>query len=306
MINFGNKLYKNMPIEVFEEFNIDKLNSLLCIGDAKIKNTSAIKYDIFKVNNIDVLIVYKDIKLFKNKFIRLLHTPIAKNRNIDLENKILKLLSQDERIGELVTTREDLEEHNLHIKYNQDIWATDFYDILDDNLIYSVNRGKYKSKIKYTKYKDEITFREATKDDYLDIINLMEEWKDYKEKEGTLYNKSTFNNIKKNFELFLSRPFYTYVITYKDMIVSFEILYEQGNILFQLVNQAYREVNEFINKDIIDYVHKWNHKLTIDTFYSKYKIINYEYASNPKGGLYNFKNNLYQCKSPLYKLKFKR
>lgn len=305
--NAGTPL-KDASNDLFLKYNIKDIHSLISIGDATIKNTTQVMYMELNFNSTPVLIIYKYVKIIKNQFVRLLHFPITKDGDVTLENKVLKFLSKQDVVQEIVTSDEDLIHHNFAIKDNFDLYATDFYDILDNDLVYKVNRGKYKSKIKYTKYKDSIDFRHATTDDYTDIMILMNTWKTYKDDTDKLFNKKTFNTIEKHFETLLLPPFYTYVITFNGNIVAFEVLYEQGDILYQLVNQAYREINDVATKDVIDYVHKWNHKLTIDTFINlnRFKIINYEYASDPNGGLFNFKNNMYAYKTPLYRLKFKK
>ena len=282
------------------------LSSLLCIGDARIKNTNEVMYLTISINNTPTTLIYKKVSLYKNQYIRLLHFPITTPRNPQLECKILSLLIQQcKNINEILTTMQDFEEHGYDItKLKSKIWATDFYDILP---IYK--NGQHKSKIKYTKYQDLIDMRAATQDDYFDILNILTLWEKNKQDNDTLYNKKTFNTIKNKFPLLLEKPFTTYVTTFKDIIVSYQILYEQGDVTFQLVNQAYKTpikgLDEY-SKDIISYVHKWQHYLTLQLLNDKCKIINYEYASNRKGGLYNFKNNLYQNKEPLYQVKFNR
>ena len=303
MIDFnkGNK-FKNIKQEELPKVDI---SSLLCIGDARIKNTNDVMYLNILINNTPTFIIYKKVSLYKNQYIRLLHFPITTPRNPQLECKILMALRQQyPQIQEILTTMQDFEEHNVDItRFKCKIWATDFYDPLPQQ-----KNGKHKSKIKYTKYQDLINMRLAQEQDYLDIMNILTLWEQDKKINDTLYNKKTFNSIKNNFPLFLQDPFKVYVTTFKDTIVSYQILYSQGDILFQLVNQAYKRdipTLEEYSKDIIAYVHKWQHYLTLLEFNDQYARINYEYASNQKGGLYNFKNNLYQCKEELIQLKFK-
>ena len=310
-IDFNNGLsFKDAPDSLLTDFNINEPNSLLCRGDAKIKNTNQVMYLLLNINDHEVLLIYKYVKIIKNQFIRLLHFPITKPHNVGLEVQLLKLLSKHPQIQEILTTKTDLEYHNFPIRDNYDLWATDFYDILDESHA-KVNRGKHKSKVKYTKYKDRIQFRKATEDDYLDIMNILHEWKQFKIDDDTLFNKKTFHTVEKKFSELLYPPFATYITLFDGVIVAFEVVHDEGDTLFQLVNQAYRKpdqlpFDEIIAKDIIAYVHKWNHLLTINELHDKYKIINYEYASDPNGGLFNFKRNLYTYEVPLYRLKFKK
>ena len=249
----------------------------------------------------------------KVQFVRLLHTPITKPRNIELENKILRMLSKHPQVQEIVTSEDDLIEHNISIPTTPDLYATDFYDPLDEELLNKVTKGKRRSKIKYTKYKDRINFRKANQDDYLDIINLMQAWMKNKSDNNDLFNKKTFNTVEKKFSMLLQDPFSVYVTTFDDEIIAFEVFAKEGDKVVQLVNQAFPsseclQWDEVINKEIYDYCLKWHHMLTIQEFikYSSIRTIEYEYASKFGGGLWNFKNMMYSKQRRIIRMKFKK
>ena len=314
MIDFNNgyKL-KEANTDFYEDWGMTNKHSLLFISDAKIKNTSQVMYLTFKVQDHDVLILYKYVKLMKVQFVRLLYSPITKPRNIELENKILKMLSKHPQVQEIVTSEDDYIEHKIPIPSQPDLYATDFYDPLDEELLNKVTKGKRRSKIKYTKYKDRINFRKANQDDYLDIINLMQAWMKNKSDNNDLFNKKTFNTVEKKFSMLLQDPFSVYVTTFDDEIIAFEVFAKEGDKVVQLVNQAYPspeclQWGEVINKEIYDYCLKWHHMLTIQEFIKdpSIRLIHYEYSSKIGGGLWNFKNMMYSNKVHLIRMKFRK
>ena len=314
MIDFNNgyKL-KEANTDFYEDWGMTNKHSLLFISDAKIKNTSQVMYLTFKAQDHDVLILYKYVKLMKVQFVRLLHSPITKPRNIELENKILKMLSKHPQVQEIVTSEDDYIEHKISIPSQPDIYADDFFDLLDEELITKVTKGKRRSKIKYTKYKDRINFRKANQDDYLDIINLMQAWMKNKSDNNDLFNKKTFNTVEKKFSMLLQDPFSVYVTTFDDEIIAFEVFAKEGDKVVQLVNQAYPSAeclqwSEVINKEIYEYCLKWHHMLTIQEFIKdpSIRLIHYEYSSKIGGGLWNFKNMMYSNKVHLIRMKFRK
>jgi len=314
MIDFNNgyKL-KEANTDFYEDWGMTNKHSLLFISDAKIKNTSQVMYLTFKVQDHDVLILYKYVKLMKVQFVRLLCTPITKPRNIELENKILRMLSKHPQVQEIVTSEDDYIEHKISIPSQPDLYAIDHYDILNNDLIAKVTKGKRRSKIKYTKYKDRIGFRKANQDDYLDIINLMQAWMKNKSDNNDLFNKKTFNTVEKKFPMLLQDPFSVYVTTFDNEIIAFEVFAKEGDKVVQLVNQAFPsseclQWGEVINKEIYDYCLKWHHMLTIQEFIKdpSIRLIHYEYASKIGGGLHNFKMMMYSQHIRLIRMKFRK
>ena len=314
MIDF-NKGYKlkNENTDFYESWGMTNEHSLLFISDAKIKNTSQVMYLNFRTQGHEVLVLYKYVKLMKVQFVRLLHTPITKPRNIELENKILRMLSKHPQVQEIVTSEDDYLGHKIAIPSQPDLYATDFYDPLDEELLNKVTKGKRRSKIKYTKYKDRINFRKANQDDYLDIINLMQAWMKNKSDNNDLFNKKTFNTVEKKFSMLLQDPFSVYVTTFDDEIIAFEVFAKEGDKVVQLVNQAFPsseclQWGEVINKEIYDYCLKWHHMLTIQEFIKdpSIRLIHYEYSSKLGGGLWNFKNMMYSNKVRLIRMKFRK
>lgn len=310
--NEGYKL-KDADYSLYEDFDIRNPHSLFSLGDAKIKNTSQVMYLRVNLANHEVLLIYKYVKLMKVQFVRLLHTPITKPRDLNLENKILRSLSKHPQVQEIVTSEEDYLQHKITIPTIPDIYADDFYDTLDEELVQKVNKGKRRSKIKYTKYKDRINFRKANQDDYLDIINLMQTWMKNKADHNDLFNKKTFSTVEKKFPMLLQDPFSIYVTTFDDEIIAFEVFAREGDKVVQLVNQAhpspeYLQWDEDLNKEIYAYGLKWHHLLTINEFTKdpSIRLIHYEYASNLKGGLWNFKNMMYSSKVHLIRMKFRK
>jgi len=310
--NEGYKL-KGVNQDFYEEWGLKDSHSLMFISDAKIKNTSQVMYLTVNLANHEVLLIYKYVKLMKVQFVRLLHTPITKPRNLSLENKILKSLSKHPQVQEIVTSEEDYLQHKITIPTTPDIYADDFYDTLDEELVQKVNKGKRRSKIKYTKYKDRINFRKANQDDYLDIINLMQTWMKNKADRNDLFNKKTFSTVEKKFPMLLQDPFSIYVTTFDDEIIAFEVFAREGDKVVQLVNQAHPspeclQWGEDLNKEIYAYALKWHHLLTINEFTKdpSIRLIHYEYASNLKGGLWNFKNMMYSSKVHLIRMKFRK
>ena len=308
--NEGYKL-KGVSQDFYKEWGLKDSHSLMFISDAKIKNTSQVMYLTVNLANHEVLLIYKYVKLMKVQFVRLLHTPITKPRNIELENKILHMLSKHPQVQEIVTSEDDYLEHN--IKPSDDIYADDFFDLLTNELIQKVNKGKRRSKIKYTKYKDRIGFRKANQDDYLDIINIMKSWMQNKENNKDLFNKKTFNTVEKKFSMLLQDPFSIYVTTFDDEIIAFEVFAREGDKVVQLVNQAhpspeYLQWDEDLNKEIHAYGLKWHHLLTINEFTKdpSIRLIHYEYSSKIGGGLWNFKNMMYSNKVHLIRMKFRK
>ena len=314
MIDF-NKGYKlkNENTDFYESWGMTNEHSLLFISDAKIKNTSQVMYLNFRAQGHEVLVLYKYVKLMKVQFVRLLCTPITKPRNIELENKLLCMLSKHPQVQEIVTSEDDYLEHKISIPSQPDLYATDFYDPLDEELLNKVTKGKRRSKIKYTKYKDRINFRKANQDDYLDIINLMQTWMKNKSDNNDLFNKKTFNTVEKKFPMLLQDPFSVYVTTFDDEIIAFEVFAKEGDKVVQLVNQAfpsteYFQWDEVINKEIYDYCLKWHHMLTIQEFIKdpSIRLIHYEYASKIGGGLHNFKMMMYSQHIRLIRMKFRK
>lgn len=308
--NDGVKL-KEVDQNFLDAYGVENIHSLMFISDAKIKNTSQVMFMELNIANHEVLLLYKYVKLMKVQFVRLLHTPITKPRNIELENKILRMLSKHPQVQEIVTSEDDYLEHN--IKPSNDIYADDFFDPLTNELIQKVNKGKRRSKIKYTKYKDRINFRKANQDDYLDIMNIMNTWMKNKADNNDLFNKKTFNTVEKKFSMLLQDPFSVYVTTFDDEIIAFEVFAKEGDKVVQLVNQAYPsseclQWDEVTNKEIYDYCLKWHHLLTINEFIKdpSIRLIHYEYASRIGGGLHNFKCMMYSNKVHLIRMKFRK
>ena len=67
-IDFNNGLsFKDAPDTLLTDFNIKEPNSLLCRGDAKIKNTNQVMYLKLNINDHEVLLIYKYIKIIKKK-----------------------------------------------------------------------------------------------------------------------------------------------------------------------------------------------------------------------------------------------
>lgn len=68
MIDFnkGNK-FKNIKQEELPKVDI---SSLLCIGDARIKNTNDVMYLNILINNTPTFIIYKKVSLYKNQYDR--------------------------------------------------------------------------------------------------------------------------------------------------------------------------------------------------------------------------------------------
>ena len=307
--NEGHPL-KDFP-QILEKYPIIP-HSLIHPHDAKIKNTSMIKFIEIKVNDIEILLLYKFVKMMKVQFVRLLHTPISITNDIELNKRVLKLLSQHPLITQLITTQKDLTIHSLPIP--KDIYAYDFYSLLEPKFV-EVNKGKHKSKIKYTKYKDRIQFMKVDITHYDAISHILSAWMSNKIDTSELFNKKTFSNIQRNYpKLILDDNFLIYVTCFDNIPIAFEVLSKQGNHLYQLVNQAYPTLDYYIQlfndyelaKEIHAYVHKWQHLLTINEFYDSYEYINYGYAQDINGGLYNFKNMLYRDRFLLYKLIFKK
>ena len=314
MIDFNNgyKL-KEANTDFYEDWGMTNKHSLLFISDAKIKNTSQVMYLNFRTQGHEVLVLYKYVKLMKVQFVRLLCTPITKPRNIELENKILRMLSKHPQVQEIVTSEDDYLEHKISIPSQPDLYAIDHYDILNNDLIAKVTKGKRRSKIKYTKYKDRIGFRKANQDDYLDIINLMQAWMKNKSDNNDLFNKKTFNTVEKKFPMLLQDPFSVYVTTFDNEIIAFEVFAKEGDKVVQLVNQAFPsseclQWGEVINKEIYDYCLKWHHMLTIQEFIKdpSIRLIHYEYASKIGGGLHNFKMMMYSQHIRLIRMKFRK
>ena len=314
MIDFinGYKL-KEANTDFYEDWGMTNKHSLLFISDAKIKNTSQVMYLNFRTQGHEVLVLYKYVKLMKVQFVRLLCTPITKPRNIELENKILRMLSKHPQVQEIVTSEDDYIEHKISIPSQPDLYAIDHYDILNNDLIAKVTKGKRRSKIKYTKYKDRIGFRKANQDDYLDIINLMQAWMKNKSDNNDLFNKKTFNTVEKKFPMLLQDPFSVYVTTFDNEIIAFEVFAKEGDKVVQLVNQAFPsseclQWGEVINKEIYDYCLKWHHMLTIQEFIKdpSIRLIHYEYASKIGGGLHNFKMMMYSQHIRLIRMKFRK
>lgn len=310
--NDGVKL-KEVDQNFLDTYGVENIHSLMFISDAKIKNTSQVMFMEFNIANHEVLLIYKYVKLMKVQFVRLLHTPITKPRNIELENKLLRMLSKHPQVQEIVTSEDDYLEHKISIPSQPDLYATDFYDPLDEELLNKVTKGKRRSKIKYTKYKDRINFRKANQDDYLDIINLMQAWMKNKSDNNDLFNKKTFNTVEKKFSMLLQDPFSVYVTTFDDEIIAFEVFAKEGDKVVQLVNQAFPsseclQWDEVINKEIYDYCLKWHHMLTIQEFIKdpSIRLIHYEYASKFGGGLWNFKNMMYSKQRRIIRMKFKK
>lgn len=308
--NKGAKL-KDAPLDFYNYWDIPRINSPMFISDAIIKNTPLVMYQIFNINGHEVLLVYKFFKIIKVQFVRLLHFPITKPRNIELETKLLNLFSKHPQIQDIATSEDDYLEHKINIPSNADILGDDFFDNLDDEMFNKVNKGKRKSKIKYTKYKDRIGFRKAVSEDYFDIINIMDKWMQNKLNSNALYNKKTFNNVRKNFQTFLQEPFNIYVTTFDDEILQYEVLCKEGDKIVQLVNQAYPSpddlpFDEVLRKEVWDYCLKWNHMLTINEFInSEYKRLEYEYSMLDRG-LHTFKSMMYSNKKRIYLMKFKK
>ena len=310
--NDGVKL-KEVDQNFLDEWGVENIHSLMFISDAKIKNTSQVMFLEVNIGGHEVLLVYKYVKLMKVQFIRLLHCPITKPRDITLENKILRGLSKHPQVQEIVTSEDDYREHKIAIPTTPDLYADDFFDILDEELVTRVNKGKRRSKIKYTKYKDRINFRKANQDDYLDIINLMQTWMKNKEDNKDLFNKKTFNTVEKKFPMLLQDPFSIYVTTFDDEIIAFEVFAREGDRVVQLVNQAQPSAeclqwDEDLSKEIHAYCLKWHHLLTINEFIKdpSIRLIHYEYASRIGGGLHNFKCMMYSNKVHLIRMKFRK
>jgi hypothetical protein len=106
---------------------------------------------------------------------------------------------------------------------------------------------------------------------------------------------------------------FLYVTLFDNIPVAFELFSSQGDILYQLVNQAYPTLDYYVQlfddislaKDIFAYAHKWQHLLSINVLQDKFRLINYGYAKPTSFGLLSFKNTLYKDKHVIHRCNFK-
>lgn len=288
-----------MNKEIFSQFPQDTILGMSTPGYAKAINSPSLKYKIFNINNDEILVLYKDIKLFKNQFIRLLGFPISKGKNRNLEKALFKELCKIEEVREVELMEYDAIIHNISTN-----------NLSYDNVEFLVNvqdtclNNKYKSRYQINKYEKDINYRDATENDFEPIINLLNQWLEHKNATEEVHSKSIYKNIIKNPNKYLLEDFNTKVLYYKDELFAFSVYYEIEKKIYQITNI----INTFTDSFPHNLVKGGNRIVfyyTIKEYKDKDKI-SYMGSINPKSNVFKNKQLVYKTYDKLFKLKLKK
>lgn len=288
-----------MNKEIFSQFPQDTTLGMSTPGYAKAINSPSLKYKIFNINNDEILVLYKDIKLFKNQFIRLLGFPISKGKNRNLEKALFRELCKIEEVREVELMEYDAIIHNIstnNLSYDNVEFLVNIQDTCLNN--------KYKSRYQINKYEKDINYRDATENDFEPIINLLNQWLEHKNATEEVHSKSIYKNIIKNPNKYLLEDFNTKVLYYKDELFAFSVYYEVENKIYQITN-IINTFTDLFPHNLVKGGNRIVFYYTIKEYKDKDKI-SYMGSINPKSNVFKNKQLVYKTYDKVFKLKLKK
>lgn len=216
-------------------------------GYNELNSNGSYKYAIIEIEDDQVLLCIKDIKLFTTKYKRLLGFPISLKGNYENELKAFEIAKDIVECRNILLREDELsllpeEFFTGEIKLED----VDYFSDIEQRFV-DIQKRRFRVKHRINKYKSDITFRIATPDDIDEIKKIHELWKEFKtEKHIGIRSKRIFKNMFKNIETYMNEDndIRLYILYYKDIAMGFTLLNDIGNNnCHQIVQQYYNHLN---------------------------------------------------------------
>lgn len=232
-------------------FNVYKRTQLypyyLNYGYEELNSNGSYKYAIIEIEDDKVLLCIKDIKMFTTKYKRMLGFPISLKGIYANELKVFEI-AKDVIGCKNIQLRED--EVDLLPDYIKDkerkLQDVDYYSDIDKRVI-DIQKRRFRVKHRINKYKNDMVFRLAKKDDIINIKDVHKSWIAFKKNNNIgIRSKMIFKNMFKNIEDYMKEDsdIRLYVLYYKDILMGFTLLNDIGNCnCHQIVQQYYNHMN---------------------------------------------------------------
>jgi hypothetical protein len=288
---------RELPLEVFSQFPQDTISGMFTPLYAKSLTSPSLKYKIFHIQGEDVLVLFKQVSMFSNKFIRLLGFPISKSNNTKLEIALFKELTKINDVKEVQLLQLDAIKHNIDITKHQ-------YENVEFIVPIQELPNKYKTRYQINKYEKDIEYREVQEKDIDNIIHLTQQWIQHKQQKEEIHSKKIFSNICKKPQQYLFNDFKTMVLYYRGELFAYSIYQVSPTRIYQLTNI----INTFSTTLPHNLIKGGNRIVFYYTmnYFKDYKDISYMGSINSKSNVFKNKQMVYKTYEPLYKLRLRR
>lgn len=295
------KPLRELSLAKLDEFPLHTVFGMATPGYAKAITSPSLKYKIFKVNGDEVLVLFKQVNMFQVHYKRLLGMPISKSQNRKLELALFKKLSQIEDVTEMQIVECDAILHNINtdnLEFNGAEFTVNPKEVLE-----SMN-GKYRQRYYINKYKDDLEYRDVQESDFLNIINLLQDWMSYKDDSEGVHSKPIYKNIIKNPYKYLMEDYLTKVIYYQGKLFAFSVYSVTSDKVFQITNIV-STFNDNFPHNLIKGGNRIVYYYAMHEFDDK-KEVSYMGSIDLKSNVFKNKLLIYKTYEPVYRVKFKK
>lgn len=290
-----------MSREEFNTFPTSTVFGMCTPAYAIAINSPSLKYKIFKVNGDEVLVLFKQVNMFQTHYKRLLGFPISKKGDRKLEKALFKKLCGLDDVTEMQLLESDAIAHGL-----------DTSKLEYENVEFFVNPkelaptmgGKYRQRYQINKFIDDLVYRDATSEDFENIISLLNRWMQFKDDGEGVHSKPIYKNVIKNPNKYLLDDYTTKVLYYKDELFAFSVNYVVDGKVFQITN-----IVDTFSDTFPKHLVKGGNRIPF--YYLVHSFKDYEYISfmgsiNPKSNVFKNKQLVYKTYEKFFRIKFKK
>lgn len=292
---------RDLSLEKFNEFPLDTVFGMATPAYAKAITSPSLKYKIFKVNGDEVLVLFKQVNMFKVHYKRLLGTPISKTRNRRIELALFKKLMQLEDVTEVQLLEQNAKDFG--IPFSSATLNGAEFTVNPKEVIKTMN-GKYRQRYFINKYKDDIEFRDVKESDFINIINLLNDWIKHKDSEEGVHSKPIYKNIIKDPYKYLMGDYVTKVIYYKGDLFAFSVYSVTSDKVFQITNIV-STFNDYFPHNLIKGGNRIVYYYAIQEFQDK-NAISYMGSIDLKSNVFKNKELVYKTYDNVHRVQFKK
>ena len=290
-----------MSREEFNTFPTSAVFGMSTPGYAIAINSPSLKYKIFKVKDDEVLVIFKQVNMFKVHYKRLLGFPISKKGDVKLEKAIFKKLCTLDDVTEMQLLESDAILHGL-----------DTSKLEYENVEFFVNpkelsptmNGKYRQRYQISKFVDDLVYRDATPDDFENIISLLNRWMQFKDDGEGVHSKPIYKNVIKNSNKYLLGDYTTKVLYYKDELFAFSVNYVTDSKVYQITNIV-DTFSDTFPKHLVKGGNRIPFYYLVKSF-EDYEYISFMGSINPKSNVFKNKELVYKTYEKFYRIKLKK
>lgn len=290
-----------MSREEFNSFPTHTIFGMSTPGYAKAITSPSLKYKIFKVNGDEVLVIFKQINMFEVHYKRLLGTPISKNGDRRIEIALFKKLSQIEDVTEIQLLEQNAKDFGIPFS-SATLNGAEF--TVNPKEVLETMNGKYRQRYYINKYKDDLEYRDVQESDFLNIINLLQDWMNYKDGSEGVHSKPIYKNIIKNPYKYLMEDYLTKVIYYQGKLFAFSVYSVTSDKVFQITNIV-STFNDNFPHNLIKGGNRIVYYYAMHEFKDK-NAISYMGSIDLKSNVFKNKLLVYKTYDNVHRVKFKK